>query len=236
VTRTPWPESPSGPLRIAIVEDHELLAQRRSCALLSADEMAEQLGGPDVALVDLRLPDIDGIQVVRDLKAKHADTAVIMITAFASAETAVEAMKEGAYDFVTSLGGKVVGSRRVGIHRIYEALLQDLTAPKFNIPYDGYWTTSPVRYRILRNDRLAAQTVENPRSVFGGFGGRFMLLLSVAVHVVYFSLLFTVLGPVQPDAVAGVRLDDNSVHISRPHSIHTAKRSKPAPIMANTAV
>jgi DNA-binding NtrC family response regulator len=62
--------------------------------------MAEQLGGPDVALVDLRLPDIDGIQVVRDLKAKHADTAVIMITAFGHIESAVSAIKNGATDYL----------------------------------------------------------------------------------------------------------------------------------------
>ena len=63
-------------------------------------EVAEQLGGPDVALVDLRLPDIDGIQVVRDLKAKHADTAVIMITAFGHIESAVSAIKNGATDYL----------------------------------------------------------------------------------------------------------------------------------------
>ena len=62
--------------------------------------MAEQLGGPDVALVDLRLPDLDGIQVVRDLKAKHADTAVIMITAFGHIESAVAAIKNGATDYL----------------------------------------------------------------------------------------------------------------------------------------
>ena len=63
-------------------------------------EMAEHLGGPDVALVDLRLPDIDGIQVVRDLKARHADTAVIMITAFGHIESAVSAIKNGATDYL----------------------------------------------------------------------------------------------------------------------------------------
>ena len=63
-------------------------------------EMAEHLGGPDVALVDLRLPDIDGIQVVRDLKARHADTAVIMITAFGHIESAVAAIKNGATDYL----------------------------------------------------------------------------------------------------------------------------------------
>jgi two-component system, NtrC family, response regulator AtoC len=53
-----------------------------------------------VALVDLRLPDTDGIQVVRDLKAKHADTAVIMITAFGHIESAVSAIKNGATDYL----------------------------------------------------------------------------------------------------------------------------------------
>jgi two-component system, NtrC family, response regulator AtoC len=50
--------------------------------------------------VDLRLPDLDGIQVVRDLKAKHADTAVIMITAFGHIESAVSAIKNGATDYL----------------------------------------------------------------------------------------------------------------------------------------
>src|SRR5260370_20729000 len=55
-------------------------------------ELAEELS-PDVALVDLRLPDIDGIQVVRELKAKHPDSAVIMITAFGHIASALAAIK-----------------------------------------------------------------------------------------------------------------------------------------------
>src|SRR5260370_12133126 len=62
-------------------------------------ELAEELS-PDVALVDLRLPDMDGIQVVRELKAKHPDSAVIMITAFGHIESAVAAIKTGATDYL----------------------------------------------------------------------------------------------------------------------------------------
>src|SRR5262249_58911378 len=62
-------------------------------------ELAEELS-PDVALVDLRLPDMDGIQVVRELKAKHPDSAVIMITAFGHIESAVSAIKTGATDYL----------------------------------------------------------------------------------------------------------------------------------------
>ena len=54
----------------------------------------------DVAFVDLRLPDGSGIDLLKDIKAAHPDTLVLLITAFASTETAIEAMKSGAYDYV----------------------------------------------------------------------------------------------------------------------------------------
>jgi len=62
-------------------------------------ELADQVD-PDLALVDLRLPDVDGIQVLRDLRAKHPQTAVIMITAFGHIESVVVAMKNGATDYL----------------------------------------------------------------------------------------------------------------------------------------
>jgi two-component system, NtrC family, response regulator AtoC len=55
---------------------------------------------PDLALVDLRLPDIDGIQVLRELRARHPQMAVIMITAFGHIESVVLAMKNGATDYL----------------------------------------------------------------------------------------------------------------------------------------
>jgi two-component system, NtrC family, response regulator AtoC len=61
--------------------------------------LAEEIS-PDVTLVDLRLPDVDGIQVVRELKAKLPDSAVIMITAFGHIESAVAAIKTGATDYL----------------------------------------------------------------------------------------------------------------------------------------
>jgi two-component system response regulator AtoC len=62
-------------------------------------ELADQVD-PDLALVDLRLPDVDGIQILRDLRAKHPQTAVIMITAFGHIESVVVAMKNGATDYL----------------------------------------------------------------------------------------------------------------------------------------
>ena len=54
----------------------------------------------DLLLCDIRLGDITGIDVLKALKEENQDTVVIMISAYASTEAAVEAMNEGAYDFV----------------------------------------------------------------------------------------------------------------------------------------
>jgi len=54
----------------------------------------------DLILCDIRLGDITGIEVLRAAKQKSPQTVVIMISAYATTETAVEAMNEGAYDYV----------------------------------------------------------------------------------------------------------------------------------------
>ncbi len=55
----------------------------------------------DIVISDLKMPQIDGIDVLKAVKESAPETVVIMITAYASAETAVEAMKQGAYDYIT---------------------------------------------------------------------------------------------------------------------------------------
>ncbi len=54
----------------------------------------------DLLLCDIRLGDITGLEVLREAKKKDSETVVIMISAYASTETAVEAMNDGAYDYV----------------------------------------------------------------------------------------------------------------------------------------
>lgn len=55
----------------------------------------------DVVITDLKLPGVDGIEVLKSIKEISPDTGVIVITAFADVKTAVEAMKEGAYDYIS---------------------------------------------------------------------------------------------------------------------------------------
>ncbi|MCL7927758.1 MAG: sigma-54 dependent transcriptional regulator [marine benthic group bacterium] len=55
----------------------------------------------DLLVVDLKMPRMDGISLQRRLRETHPDLTIIILTAFASVETAVEALKLGAFDYVT---------------------------------------------------------------------------------------------------------------------------------------
>jgi two-component system, NtrC family, response regulator PilR len=55
----------------------------------------------DLVLMDIRMPKLDGISALKKIKSTSPETVVIMITAYASADTAIKAMKEGAYDYIT---------------------------------------------------------------------------------------------------------------------------------------
>ncbi len=57
-------------------------------------------GAPDILLLDYKLPGINGLDVLRHVTEQGADTLTIMITAYASIETAITATKRGAYDFL----------------------------------------------------------------------------------------------------------------------------------------
>ncbi|MEM4155646.1 MAG: response regulator [Archaeoglobaceae archaeon] len=55
---------------------------------------------PKLVLLDVRLPDTNGVEVLKKLKAMDKDIGVIMITAFSDEDIAKEAMRQGAYDYI----------------------------------------------------------------------------------------------------------------------------------------
>jgi DNA-binding NtrC family response regulator len=98
--------------RLLLVEDtpsilhlyHEFLA-RLDVELIDAATGAQALAVlretiPDAVLLDIELPDTNGIEILRSIRARNLPSAVIVVTAHGSVNTAVEAMREGAYDFI----------------------------------------------------------------------------------------------------------------------------------------
>jgi len=55
----------------------------------------------DIILADIKMPGMDGLEMQRRIKSLNEDTIIIVMTAFASVDTAVQALKDGAYDYVT---------------------------------------------------------------------------------------------------------------------------------------
>ncbi len=67
-----------------------------------AKAMAEiEKSMPDLVMMDVKLPDQDGLALLKQLKREQPDLEVIMMTAFGGSSTAIKAMEQGAYDYVT---------------------------------------------------------------------------------------------------------------------------------------
>jgi DNA-binding NtrC family response regulator len=84
-------------LKMILKNDYEVSLAR------NAEEAFSKIKehSPDVILLDILLPDLDGLKVLERIKQNDPDMVVIMITATNTVNTAVEAMKLGAYDYVT---------------------------------------------------------------------------------------------------------------------------------------
>jgi len=71
-------------------------------AVASGPEAIEKVGKKtwNIALLDLKMPGMDGLEVQREIKKISPETQIVMITAYPSVDTAISAMKEGAYDYI----------------------------------------------------------------------------------------------------------------------------------------
>jgi DNA-binding NarL/FixJ family response regulator len=108
------PQKETMTLRVLVVDDHPAFRRALTSALrlvkevevageagggLAAAEQAEELA-PDLVLMDMSMPDLDGIEAMRRIHAKQPDLPVIILTAHADAGIEREARKAGASGFL----------------------------------------------------------------------------------------------------------------------------------------
>ena len=102
------------PIRLVIVDDHPLV-RRGLCELFAAESdinVVDAVGDgdeavrsvlakqPDVVLMDVSMPDIDGIEATRRVLAVRPETRVVMLTSFAEHERVIEALDSGAIGYI----------------------------------------------------------------------------------------------------------------------------------------
>ena len=89
----------------SILESLEMFLREKNLDVLAADTGEKgralwQEHRPRVIILDIRLPDISGLELLRSISSQDPEAKVIMITAFHDMETTIEAMRNGAYDYI----------------------------------------------------------------------------------------------------------------------------------------
>ncbi|MBN1477859.1 sigma-54-dependent Fis family transcriptional regulator [Candidatus Sumerlaeota bacterium] len=182
--------------RLLIVEDHpeSLMGltrffERQGFEVVAAPTFAEgerslAEGGYDLVLTDLKLPDGSGAKIVEQAQGLHPRPPVIMLTAHGTIETAVEVMRQGAYDFLTkplNLGElKVQVERALEHSALVEENVQLRTQLDTKFGFDGIIGETKAITDILGKVRQVAPT-RAPVLILGE-SGTGKELLARAIH------------------------------------------------------
>lgn len=163
--------------RVLIVEDVPSLAETYAAYLKTENCAVEVVGSgrlalaalgtapPDVVVLDVNLPDMNGIDVLRDVRSRGLPTEVVVITGQASVRLAVESMREGALDFLTK---PFTAERlRVTVRNALErrrlesqvAAIQEETGRDRFCGFIGHSMAMQSVYRILQNAASSKATV-----------------------------------------------------------------------------
>ncbi|KAA0580349.1 sigma-54-dependent Fis family transcriptional regulator [Azospirillum sp. B21] len=168
---------PPGSIPVLLIEDTPSLARvyaeylkKESHTVISVETGADALaqlndGAPKVVLLDLQLPDMNGMEVLKRIDTQALPCAVIVITAHGSVKAAVEAMRYGAYDFLVKpfSADRLVVTVRNAMERLRLAQLVDTFEKDLNrARYHGFIGSSLAMqavYRIVDSAASSRATV-----------------------------------------------------------------------------
>ncbi len=185
-----------GKNKILIVDDDpslrrvlEVQLEQEGYAAASAGSAQEalstlQVQAYDLVIVDLKMPEISGITLLRQLHSQIPETVIIILTAFGSVETAVEAIKAGAYDYLTKPVDPAEFSiviRRALEHSLLVKEVRTLrTSLNEKYGFDNILGRSDALLQVLDTAARAAAT--NSTILIRGETGTGKELLAKAIH------------------------------------------------------
>jgi len=185
------------PWGILIVDDDAILATTLrdflqeegypvEFALSAAEALAVQERNPylAVALVDLIMPVTDGLALMEQLHRRAPDLAVVIMTGYGAIESAVEAVKRGAEDYVTKPFDRQAVRKKIGrLMEVFELRdhVRQLEADLAHWPcFATIVSVSPLMQRVLERARVAANT--DARVLLLGETGTGKEMLARAIH------------------------------------------------------
>lgn len=137
----------------------------------------------DLVITDLRMPKIDGIEFLKTIKDHRPDTTVILMTAYASGETAVNAMKEGAYDYVEKGGSNEELIRIVRQALLRRGLMNSQEAAGTNVQEESFCGMIGVSREMTKIFSTIKKVADTPANILIlGESGTGKELVARAIH------------------------------------------------------
>ena len=138
----------------------------------------------DLVLTDLKLPGITGLELLQEVKRTHAAVPVVVMTAFGTVETAVEAMKAGASDYILKPFSleeiKLIVRKELQVHRLIEENRSLREALGQRYEFRNIVAHSPALQEVLATVARVAPT--NSTVLLGGESGVGKDLIARAIH------------------------------------------------------
>jgi len=162
-------------MRVLVVDDEpnilviwRRILSRQGCEIKLLPDGSEAIDviekwDPDVMLIDVRMPKISGLDVLQEVKRRDLPTEVVIMTGFASVSSALEALKKGAYDYLTKPFDNIDDAMhtvlRAGRYKKLLSRLRELDESDAQFDdFEGLIGTSPEMKRVFETIEMVANS------------------------------------------------------------------------------